>query len=120
MLEKTMMKVFPEMMTLAEKIEIVIPSTVNVNEKANTEKYVVEAEKVLSGMFGGATAVKAHGSYLADNGDLVMESVTKVYAFADKITEEKMVKVLQFVKKMKEELMQECIGMEVNGKFYLV
>lgn len=105
---------------LKEKIEIIVPGTTDAEKAADTSFYVDQALKILSEQFGGATAVKASGAYVSDQIGLIKEDVTKVYAFADKMTPESLAVVLDFADRMKSELSQECIGLEINGAFYLV
>ena len=110
-------------MTMTEKVEIIVPTTIDVDIDAGKNvilEKVEETLKFMSRTFGGATAVKAKGGYVSDNGTLVKEKVTKVYSFAEQITENELVKVLAYCDQLKQELSQECIGLEINGAFYLI
>jgi hypothetical protein len=114
------MELLKHAVKLGEKIEIIVPGTTNTDQVADTSVYVDMALETLSELFGGATAVKASGAYVSDQAVLIQEQVTKVYAYADRITPEKLSEVLEFADRMKKELKQECIGLELNGSFYLV
>lgn len=105
---------------LSEKIEIVIPGTMEGNKKTDTQKYKDRAVILLAELFGGSTALKASGAYVSDNHGLIKEDVYKVYSYAVKIDAVKLAIVLKFIDQVKEELKQECIGLEINGAFYLV
>lgn len=104
---------------LSQKVEIIIP-----DEKGNVFQYQEEYRDyfltVFSKMFGGATSVQADGGYMAKNGKLIMEKVYKVYSYTDEITPENLSKILEYAEWLKMEMNQECIGLEVNGNFYLV
>lgn len=114
------MEMLKNAIKLGEKLEVIIPGTTSADKVADTSKYVNDSLSLLSELFGGATAVKAQGAYVSDSIGLIKEDVTKVYAYAEKIDSDSLSKVLEFVDKMKTELEQECIGLEINGSFYLV
>lgn len=114
------MNTLEKAVVLREKIEIIIPGTTGSNKKADTEHYTNNALTLLSSLFGGATAVNASGAYVSEKSGLIKEDVKKVYAFAEAIEPDQLSTVLNFVEWLKSELDQECIGMELNGSFYLV
>ena len=105
------------------KLTIYIPSTVNVSESlsADAAKAVTtKAVRLLSETFGGATALKATGSWLSSNGTLVREPVTLVYCYAAEFSTEQLMKVKSFCEEMKQELGQEAIAIEVNHRMIFV
>lgn len=108
-----------KMMKMQEKIAIFVPATNNVNEAIDNTRYVDHAIFILSDLFGGATAIQTTGGYVSDDGNLVKENTTMVYAFGNDI-ESKIDEVLTFCEYLQVELSQECIGLELNNSFYLV
>jgi hypothetical protein len=108
---------------LANRMVLYIPSTANVNQsitQEHAEQWVEAALRLLSTLFGGATAIRAVGSWVSHSDTLVTENVTIVYAFADELSTKKLTAVKQFALKLKRELGQESVAVEVNGKLYLL
>lgn len=111
---------FPNAMRLSHQIAVIIPSTVDVDVAADTSAWVDEALALLSRLFGGATAMEGLGGWLSATAGLVKERVTRVYAFAEKLDNEKIAEVYQFVARMRHELKQEAVAVEVDGEMFLV
>jgi len=106
---------------LSQKVSLYIPGTVNVNEAASQELidgWVTAAHTFLAGLFGGATSLRALGSYIANDGTLVTENITVIYAYASKVSNSQILSILDFVHGLKTESGQESIGVEVNGTLY--
>jgi hypothetical protein len=104
---------------MAHRIALYVPSTTAVDQAmdSDTAQAVVdEALRLFSDLFGGATALPATGGWVADNGTLVTERITIVYAFADDLSPEALETIRQFCEQMKADLMQEAIAIEVNGR----
>lgn len=114
------MKLF-ETFNLNEKISIYIPSTINVNQKIDTQKNVTEVSKKLATLFGGSTAMKTNGNYISNDGILVTEEITIVYAFC---SSEDLSKnedaILTICNNLKNELKQECIALEISNKLFFI
>lgn len=111
--------------TLAHSVKVYVPSTLNVSENADSSlvsALVTYVATTLATLFGGATEYPAIGSYVANDGTLVRESVTVVQAFIseDNFTRANISKVLTLAEHLCLGMTQECIGVEVDGKFYLV
>lgn len=106
---------------LSCQVKIYVPSTINVNENIDNSEWVDKALSLLSTEFGGATSTKALGAWVAQNGQLIKENVTLVFAYAnqDKL-EQKIESIYDFCLLMKVALSQEAIALEVNGDMYLV
>jgi hypothetical protein len=114
------MKLF-ENFSLNEKISIYVPSTVNVNEKIDTQKNVIDVSKKLASIFGGSTAIKTNGNYISNDGILVTEEITVVYAFCTTEDLEKNEdEIIAICENLKIELKQECIALEVSNKMYFI
>lgn len=105
------------MFTLNKVFAITIPSTINVNVSIDSSAIVAGLLKTISKLTGGATAQDCMGAYVDNNGNLVTEKVTRVYAFSnDDLTEF----FVNLASELKEELCQECVLVELNGVACLV
>lgn len=117
------MKTFDNLFHLSSSVEIIVPSTTNV-DVVDENMYANMVQKVslaLSELFGGATAINAIGSYKANNGSLVTEKVTVVQAFT---TTEKLEScadsVLSLCQDLCRSMTQESIALKINGVLYFV
>ena len=98
------------------KVSIYVPSTVNVNQRTNNKKQVMDTIKKMSLLFGGATSYKCTGGWIA-NGDIVTEQVNIVYSFCDKKSlQDNLSKVINICQQIKKDMAQEAVTLEVNGK----
>ena len=107
---------------LHSKVSIYVPSTTNVNEQTDNTAMVDYVHTKLSEMFGGATCAPAIGGWVSEQGELVKERVTIVYAFC---TDEQLDKhleqdVLPLCEQIKNDMSQEAVSLEVNGELYFV
>ena len=99
------------------KVSIYVPSTVNVNQRTNNKKQVMDTIKKMSLLFGGATSYKCTGGWVADSGDIVTEQVNIVYSFCDKKSlQDNLSKVINICQQIKKDMAQEAVTLEVNGK----
>lgn len=108
---------------LKNKLTLYIPSTVNVSESLTTdaaEAVITKAVRLLSETFGGATEVKATGSWLSSNGTLVSEPVTLVYCYAAQFSTGDLMKVKRFCEELKKELGQEAVALEINNRMIFI
>ena len=106
---------------LSSKVTIYVPSTMNVDIEIDNRKYVDMVASKLSQWFGGSTSCKAQGYYVADDKSLVTEKTTMVYGYCTTDDLEKhATDVLELVNHLKNEMVQECIGFEINNKFYMI
>lgn len=106
---------------LSSKVTVYVPSTVNVNIEIDNKKYVDMVASKLSQWFGGSTSCQAQGYYVADDKSLVTEKTTMVYGYCTTSQlEEHASDILQLVNDLKNEMVQECIGFEINNKFYMI
>ena len=109
------------MFKLSSKITVYIPSTMDINQKADTKKYVDDCAILLSESFGGATSCEALGYWSSPSAGLVKERSTMVFAYcSDADLQAKIESVLDFCEKMKAELNQDAIALEINGEMYFV
>lgn len=63
------------------KLTIYVPSTYGTANQIDNEKYVRQISQMLSAIFGGCSVSKIDGYYVANDGSLVVESVTVVWTF---------------------------------------
>lgn len=106
---------------LLKKVSIYVPSTVDVDKPVNNAEYVEKTCRFLADNFGGCTAQKAQGSWIASDGKLVVEDVTICYAYCDLISYVKSIlSVQKFARELCREMTQEAISVEFNGKLAFV
>ena len=112
------------MFHLPLELVVYVPSTKDVDKiisKQEMKERVDEVKNYLGKAFGGYSSVKVEGGYVANDGDLVNESITKVVSFASKEDYEK--NKNELVSKMtqwSEKWGQEAIGFEFEGDLYYV
>ncbi|QPC82097.1 DUF3574 domain-containing protein [Phototrophicus methaneseepsis] len=108
---------------LSHRVAILIPSTNNVSESLTVDEHTQYVElylRLLSERFGGATAASKLGAWIDDDGQLIRENITEVYAFASEITSDDLVFIQQAAMGLKDELAQEAIAVEIDNKLYFV
>ena len=84
------------------------------------DKLVSRGLRFLSESFGGATVLTARGSWVAQDGKVIIEQLTIVYAFTPRLTRAKLRTVKQFALTLKAELGQEAVALEINDKLFFV
>lgn len=103
------------------QLAIFIPTTVNVNQTLDTQKYVEQASNFLAERFGGSTSSEAEGVWNSQSEGLVGEKVYIVHTYATQADLNKYLdEVIEFVKELKVELQQEAMALEVNKKLTLI
>lgn len=106
---------------LSSKITVYIPSTCDINQSVNTQKYIDACAVLLSESFGGATSCEALGYWVSPSAGLVKERSTMVFAYcSDKDLQDKIENVIDFCEAMKEELKQDAVALELNGEMYFI
>lgn len=115
------MKNLKNCVKLSCSVRIFVPSTINVNQSIDSQKYVEQTLRFLSEQFGGATASKALGAWVSANGDLVTENVTIAFSFCNSDQLEHCIQnVYGYCLALKHELSQEAIALEINNELHLV
>ena len=106
---------------LSCRVAVYVPSTVDVNQATDNAEQVDGTLRLLSSLFGGATAADAMGCWLSDAGSLIKERITVVYAYcsSDQI-KEAIEQVLSHAESIKQAMKQESVAIEVNGELYFV
>lgn len=99
---------------LKNKVSIYVPSTYR--DHAAPENiinfYVADTLKKLSVMFGGATATKARGAYMSNDGALIMEDITVCYSYCEEYDKSALVDICRDLKTV---FMQEAVSLEINN-----
>ncbi len=105
---------------LSSKVEIFVPSTINVDKKVSNTKYVNTALKLLNDCFGGSTATDGLGSW--QSGDkTVKEKVKIVFGYCSELQlTESIEKIIDFCEALKIDMSQENIAMTINGEMYFI
>lgn len=108
---------------LSNRVALYVPSTTAVDQpldESTAEQFVSRSLRLMSELFGGATALPASGGWVASDGKLVTERVTIVYSFTGDLTTEDLMKIKFFVESLKAEMRQEAIAVEINGRLIFV
>lgn len=107
-------------------VSITVPSTLGVNGIApqelidNNISFVAHS---LATMFGGCTAIKGNGFYVADSGELVQEDVTVITAYnlSDDYTLEDITELAQAIGAcVQADMKQECVLVKIDDSVYFV
>ena len=103
------------------KVTVYVPGTVDVDKQIDNSAQVERVAAMLSTCFGGATASPVRGYYVADDGRLVAERTTMVFAFCTtEDADRHMDAVVELCAALREEMRQECIALEYNGGMYFI
>ena len=114
-------KLLKGLFSLDHNIKLYIPSTINVNERANSKQYITRALESFSNLFGGATSYKAIGAWVSNDHGLVTENVTIVESYATaKQVEQGLQTVLELASTIKHDLRQEAVSLEYDNKLYFI
>lgn len=109
---------------LQHRVAVYVPSTVDVDKVADTEKWVEMAASGLVNLYGGATVTEGVGYWYSDEKQaMIRESVKIVYAYSDDLQGmdgAKINQVLSFCEHMKEALKQEAISLEIDNELYFI
>jgi len=107
---------------LTASVAILVPSTVNVSDKADemTVDFVVQnVAGVLSDLFGGATVTRGRGFYRASSGAMVAEDVTIVQAYGTaEDVERHSPRVWSLAVEVCRSMRQESVAVLRNGVLY--
>ena len=112
---------FSEMDSLATKVAIYVPATVNIDSPIDNAEQVEKTAVFLSDLFGGCTACNVSGYWITQEKKLVQENPVVVYAYTtEEKAQEAETKIIEYVQEMKKEMRQECISVEYCNKLYFV
>lgn len=103
------------------QVSIYIPTTVDVNQAADTTAYVERTLAFLGQRFGGATTNQARGVWNSDDSGLVGEDIHIVRSYATQTDLDRYLQeILDYVERLKVELRQEAMALEINQKLMLI
>ena len=112
------MNKFSKMSKMSHSVAVYVPSNCKGVEYDNSMDVRV-AQCLLADLFGGASAVSVQGAWLSGE-ELVTERVTKVYAFAESLSDQALDAVWGCAKILQVERHQDAVGVEIDGAFYLI
>ena len=121
MLPQTVLSVFANATILDHCVSIYVPSTLNVNQTVDNEKYVSLAKCALSKLFGAATIYpNCLGSWPSEHGQ-VDEKVDIVKSFCglDDLVKHA-ADVKQIALQLKSDMGQESVAVEIDDELILV
>jgi CRP-like cAMP-binding protein len=103
------------------QIGVYLPTTIGVNQKANTSSYVEKTLSFMGKVFGGATHEKVQGVWNSQDAGLVEEDIHLVRSYCSQpVLDKHMGEVVDFVETLKQDLQQEAMALEVNQKLMLI
>lgn len=108
-------------MSFRHSFRIYVPSTVSVDRPVDNSAAVAGCLSFLSGLFGGATALRASGAWVSDSAGLVLENVTICYAFTNlRGLLRGRRAVLAYAKDLRDSMKQDAVSVEIDGRLYFV
>lgn len=106
---------------LDRSVAIFVPTTVDVNVRADTSFYVEQTRQLMGRLFGGACWVELGGLYNSPAIGMVKEDVVVVRShMTSEALRTHLPKVLRFVGYLQRELRQETIALEIDGHMVLL
>jgi hypothetical protein len=103
------------------QIGIYLPTTIGVDQKADTSEYVEKTLSFMGKLFGGATHEKVQGVWNSQGAGLVQEDIHLVRSYCSQpVLDKHMGEVVDYVDALKQELHQEAMALEVNQKLMLI
>ena len=103
------------------KITVYVPATVDINKEIDNTAQVERVARLLSECFGGATSSPGSWVLVAQDGALVAEKTTMVFAYCDTAAAEKYIDdVVTLCNELKHEMGQEAVALEYNGSMYFI
>lgn len=114
-------KTLKNLIALSCNVRVYVPTTYNIDNPADTSKFVNQTLELLSTFFGGATQHQAFGAWKSQTGSIVKEKVVICEAFCDQNGLNEFIEsIYDHCLYLKMELRQESIALEVNGSLYLI
>lgn len=88
---------------------------------AEHESIVFQVETKLSQMFGGATSIKAMGSWFSEDAQkLIREPITIVFSFASELSETDIQEIISLAKWIANELNQEAVLIRIDERVFFI
>lgn len=109
------------MIELHSKVELYVPGTIRVSEKADTHEQVEKVATSFCQWFGGATVTVSDGYYLSSVGELIAEKTSIVWSYCTtELLEEYAPSVIALAEEVCQELQQETVAVVINGTMCFV
>jgi len=112
------MKKLKNLFKLSHKVSIYCP-TQDKTGKPCTD-YTNTTATMLSQRFGGATSTPCRGYWEHESGVLQAETVSVVYAYAEKLTDSDIDAIVRHAEDIKTETAQDAVAVEIDGELYFV
>ena len=115
------MKILKNCIVLSSKVQIYVPTTINIDEPMETSAWVDKAIDLLANQFGGATVARRFGAWQEIGKGIVKEDIYLVSAYCDEgKLQAGIEKIYDFCLEMKDQLKQAAIALEVNNQLYFI
>ena len=119
-LTEVILEIF-KLLGYTNQIGVYLPTTIGVDQKADTSEYVEKTLSFMGKLFGGATYEKVQGVWNSQGVGLVQEDIHLVRSYCSQpVLDKHMGEVVDYVEVMKQELQQEAMALEVNQKLMLI
>jgi CRP-like cAMP-binding protein len=103
------------------QIGVYLPTTIGVDQRADTSAYVEKTLSFMGKLFGGATHEMVQGVWNSQGAGFVEEDIHLVRSFCSQpVLDKHMGEVVDYVETLKQELQQEAMALEVNQKLMLI
>jgi|GEM_PF-2445426 len=103
------------------QIGVYLPTTIGVDQQADTSSHVEKTLSFMGRIFGGATHEKVQGVWNSQEAGLVEEDIHLVRSYCSQpVLDKHMGEVVDYVETLKQELQQEAMALEVNQKLMLI
>ncbi|MCJ7432511.1 MAG: cyclic nucleotide-binding domain-containing protein, partial [Anaerolineales bacterium] len=103
------------------QIGVYLPTTIGVDQRADTASSVEKTLSFMGKLFGGATHEKVQGVWNSQEVGLVEEDIHLVRSYCSQpVLDKYMGEVVDYVETLKQELQQEAMALEVNQKLMLI
>jgi CRP-like cAMP-binding protein len=110
-----------DLLGYTNQIGVYLPTTIGVDQRANTSAYVEKTLSFMGKIFGGATHEQVQGVWNSQDAGLVGEDIHLVRSFCSQsVLDKHMGEVVDYVEILKQELQQEAMALEVNQKLMLI
>lgn len=110
-----------DMLGFTNQVGIYIPTTIDVDQQANTAVYIEQTLAFLGKLFGGATHEKVRGVWNSEEVGIVAEDIHLVRSFCSPaLLDQYLNEVIDYLEGMKQELKQEAMALEINNKMMLI
>lgn len=118
---RPLLKSIEDRLNRARRVAIYLPTTIGIDQQADTSAFVDRTLAFMAERFGGATSRQAKGVWRSESAGLVGEQVHIVYAYASNADlEARMNELVRYISQLKAELTQEAMALEIDDKLTLI